>query len=379
VLIIATRIRDRRVWLAGCAVAIAGILVVPLVIAYARAAPARGERPLDTVEAFSAVPADYVRTASRNPVYRALLPRPIHAERALFPGVVPIVLAGIGIWPPLTATRAAFAIAGLVAFDGSLGLHGVLYRTLYRIFPPLHSVRVPARFDMLVVLTLAMLVGAGAARLMARLETMRARAVLAGLLTIAFVVDVWPQYDRLPVWRSPPSIYAVLPNTSVLFEFPVHRPADRFSENLPYMYFSMWHWRPMVNGYSGFIPASYVSMLEGTSTFPDTGALDYLVDVGVTHIAVHCRLWDPKVCAATLNRLDSTPAVRRVAQAEWYGEPSVLYELLRRPGFASRETGSGLRQAGATIEAPKRSTVADGSDPGSRIPDPGSRRASSIQ
>ena len=138
-------------------------------------------RPVDAVAAFSAVPADYVRTASRNPVYRALLPRPVHAERALFPGVVTIILAGIGIWRPITATRAAFAIAGLVAFDGSLGLHGILYRTLYWIFPPLHSVRVPARFDMLVVLTLAMLAGVGAARLIARLETTTARRNISTL------------------------------------------------------------------------------------------------------------------------------------------------------------------------------------------------------
>ena len=327
VLIVSGRVRDRRVWRVAGGVIVAAVLVAPLVGIYARTAIERGERPLETVAAFSAVPSDYARTGSRNPAYRAVLPRVVHAERALFPGVVPIVLATIGIWPPVTATRAALAIAGVVAFDGSLGLHGVLYRALYAIFSPLHSVRVPARFGMFVVLTLAMLAGTGAARLMSRIPNMTTRVVAAGCLTIAFVVDVWPQYDRLPVWRSPPSIYDGLPNQSVLFEFPVHLPADRFSENLPYMYFSMWHWRPIVNGYSGFIPASYGSLLEGTATFPDTRALQYLAEVGVTHIAVHCRLWEPDVCAATVSRLDSTPAVRRLVRAEWYGAPSVLYEI----------------------------------------------------
>ena len=33
--------------------------------------------------AFSAVPADYARTGSHNPIYRALLPRPVHAERSV--------------------------------------------------------------------------------------------------------------------------------------------------------------------------------------------------------------------------------------------------------------------------------------------------------
>jgi hypothetical protein len=223
-----------------------------------------------------------------------------------------------------------------------------LYRLLYAIVPPLHSVRVPARFGMLVVLTLALLAGTGAGRLMSRLPNVRARTVAAVCLTIAFVVDVWPQYDRLPVWRLPPSIYAALPPTgSVLFEFPVHLPADRFSENLPYMYFSMWHWRPMVNGYSGFIPASYGSLLEGTSTFPDVRALQYLANLGVTHLAVHCRLWEADVCRTTLNRLDSTAMVRRLVRAEWYGAPSVLYEL--------RDPRSGVRDPKVTsIDDPDR-------------------------
>ena len=47
----------------------------------------------------------------------------------------------------------------------------------------------------------------------------------------------------------------------------------------------------MVNGYSGFTPPSYTALLEGTSTFPDPAALQYLARIGVTHIALNCRLW----------------------------------------------------------------------------------------
>jgi hypothetical protein len=140
------------------------------------------------------------------------------------------------------------------------------------------------------------------------------------------------------MWQSPPSIYTALPASgAVLFEFPVHAPADRFAENLPYMYFSMWHWTRMVNGYSGFIPASYDALLKGTSTFPDDGALDYLARAGVTHIAVHCRLWEPEVCANTMERLDRTPRVRRLSRATWYGAPATLYELSRDPGSGIRD------------------------------------------
>ncbi|MFL6280737.1 MAG: hypothetical protein ACJ731_11535 [Vicinamibacterales bacterium] len=332
VLLVSHKIRDRRLWYLSAAMGMAIVLVLPLVLTYMRSAPTRGERPRETIALFSAVPADYVRTRSHNPMYRALLPRPVHAERALFPGAVTIALAIAGAWPPLTAARTALIVSGAVAFDGSLGLNGVLYPALYRLFPPLHSVRVPARFAILVVFTLAMLGGYGTARLLSKLAGGRAQIVVLACVTAAIIADAWPQSDRLPMWRSPPGIYAALPaRGSVLFEFPVHSPADRFGENLPYMYFSIWHWRPMVNGYSGFIPASYESLLPGVSTFPEAPALRYLARIGVTHIAVHCRLWEPDVCASVTGHLDRTPAVRRLSRAEWYGAPSTLYELSRVP------------------------------------------------
>ena len=332
VLAIAWRVPPRRIacWLA--AVGVAGSLVFPLVFVYAQSTEARGVRSPEVIAAFSAVPADYLRPGSGNPAYRAFLPRFVHAERALFPGLATLLLAAAGAWPPLTAARVAFIVAGVVAFDGSLGLHGILYPCLYTWFPALQSVRVPARFAMLVVLTLAVLAGAGATRLMARISSPWKRAGAAACLTLALALDGWPRYDRLPMWPSPPPIYAALPaRGAVLFEFPVHSPADRFAENLPYMYFSMWHWTPMVNGYSGFIPASYRALVEGTSTFPDTVALDYLARIGVTHIGLHCRLWEPEVCATTMERLDTSTRVRKLARANWYGSPATLYELRRSP------------------------------------------------
>jgi hypothetical protein len=317
-----------RIVYAAAGVCLAGILVWPLAGAYIASAPARGVRQAESVAEFSAVPLDYLRPGVGNPTYRAFLPRVVHAERALFPGVVPLALAAAGAWPPLTATRAAFIAAGVVAFDGSLGVHGVFYPALYRFAWPFQSVRVPARFGILVGLTIAALAGAGAGRLLARIPGARARLAALAILTLALMVDGWPRYDRLPMWRFPPGIYASIPKTdAVLFEFPIHAQPDRFAENLPYMYFSIWHWTPMVNGYSGFNPRSYTALVDGTSGFPDPSSLDYLARAGVTHIAVHCRLWEPEVCAATVERLETMPRVRHIASAEWYGAPSSLYEL----------------------------------------------------
>jgi len=87
-------------------------------------------------------------------------------------------------------------------------------------------------------------------------------------------------------WDPPPPFYQRLKNTPgvVLAEFPFDQDAAR---NLPFMYFSLWHWRPMVNGYSGIVPASYEARYRELRGFPDARAIAALRTIGVTHVFVH--------------------------------------------------------------------------------------------
>jgi hypothetical protein len=324
---IAWKIPLRRTALALAAFLMAGLMVFPLGMQYSRTKAIRGVRQIESVAEFSATPSDYVRPIVGPTVYRTLLPQRINGERALFPGFAVLILALIGAWPPLTTTRAALILAGLIAFDGSLGLNGLLYPLLYRLVFPFQSIRVPARFDMLVTLTLAVLAAYGASRALSRATTRLARFVCVAALTGLLMVDSWPRYDMEPMWDAPPSIYQSLPASAVLFEFPVHPPADRFLENVMYMYFSMWHWRPMVNGYSGFNPQQYADTLNGTRGFPAPATLVYLKSAGVTHVTVHCRYWDEMVCEAAMRQLDANTSVKRIARSDWYDAPSSLYEI----------------------------------------------------
>ena len=47
------------------------------------------------------------------------------------------------------------------------------------------------------------------------------------------------------------------------------------------------HWQPMINGYSGFQPASFFQHAEGLAGFPDDRSLATLREIGVTHVFVH--------------------------------------------------------------------------------------------
>lgn len=146
-------------------------------------------------------------------------------------------------------------------------------------------------------------------------------------LTVGVVIDAWPALSLQPVWKEPPSIYEQLKGRPdvVLAEFPLRSNAP---ENLPFMYFSLWHWTPMVNGYSGFIPESYDRLAEDLVEFPRGDWAARLRSLGVTHVSVNCGLWDA-TCEDVVSYIRASRDLRLVSEARWQGRPVQLYELTR--------------------------------------------------
>ena len=153
-----------RLIAASTALACGLALALPLARIYQSTEGDRGIRDTHAVAHYSAEPVNYLHPHSRSP-YRDWRVGKKVSERELFPHFTPIVLAAAGAWPPIGATRLALLVSGLVAFDGSLGFNGSWYEFAYNNVAPLRSMRVPARFAVLVNLTLALLGGFGASRL----------------------------------------------------------------------------------------------------------------------------------------------------------------------------------------------------------------------
>ena len=73
---------------------------------------------------------------------------------------------------------------------------------------------------------------------------------------------------------------------SVLAEQPFF-PRWAVFENGPYVLASTAHWRPLMNGYSGYTPESYQHYAEAFWYFPQDWAIQAMKDAGVTHVVVH--------------------------------------------------------------------------------------------
>ena len=328
VLCAARGIRPRNVLkpLAAAGV-LAAVLAAPLALPYITAQDRKGTRDVAAVTDLSATPADYLRADLRSARYGTITLPGRKPERALFPGVTPLVFSAGALIPPIGPTRLASLGGLLFAFDASLGFNGVSYPLLYDLVLPIRGLRVPARFSIIVGLSLAILSGFGARRLMQRYRGWK-RGILLALFAAGIAADVQPILRLRPVWRNPPPVYASLEGRQdiVLAEFPFPREPSDLDDNLVYMYFSVWHGSALVNGYSGFFPPDYTDLTRRFSGFPDAAAFDALRARGVTHVTVHCAFYGNR-CDTVLETLDAMPEVRMVVQAKWQGRPVHLYEL----------------------------------------------------
>jgi hypothetical protein len=80
--------------------------------------------------------------------------------------------------------------------------------------------------------------------------------------------------------------------------------------NAQYLLNSTEHWKPMLNGYSGFVPGSYRVHFEMLSGFPDPKSVAGLRARGVTHVFVHLNHYG----GDALRRIAETTALRKVSQ-----------------------------------------------------------------
>jgi hypothetical protein len=272
----------------------AGVLILLLFLPYVRVARSLGLTRTDQeIWTFGATPASYLSPSRRNLYFEGVrdLYKP---ERALFPGFLPsafFLVGAAGCWrrrreAPLSPWERGLAISGLVCF---LLTFPWVYAPLMRVVPGMSGMRVPARFYVFVSLALVFFAGRGVDFLRERMPGPRSRAALATVLAAVLVLELAPQplrWGPLPREADFPAVYRWIagePEVRALIELPIHRDARESW----YIYYSTLHWKPLVNGYSGYMPPAHERVTERIRFLPDQGGLDLLRELGVSHLVIH--------------------------------------------------------------------------------------------
>jgi hypothetical protein len=236
------------------------------------------------------------------------------------PFTVSVLLAfGLALTSPALrrahATRAVlpfYAVSAFVMWLLSLGpaptLMGepLMYRGPYALLmylPGFATLRVPARFWMLVTVCLAVIGAIVFARLTEKLG--RSKIAAAVIVAVAVLADTW--MAAMPVADTPKPFQALDcegAGSGVVVELPL----GQTYPDVAAMYRQMSHRRPLLNGFSGYFPPHYLALRTGLA-LRDPDVLTQFGVLGVTDIVVDEEA-DPR--GGWNKYVRSHPAVRHV-------------------------------------------------------------------
>jgi hypothetical protein len=220
------------------------------------------------------------------------------ADAFLFPGILVLILAAIAItsWPARRRLRDNYTLFYFLVGLGALLMFSSwpieVWRHVYWL-PGLNFIRVPSRFILLVMLSLAVLAGMGFDRLAVQMpRTLKsiAAVVIAALLlgeyasfpfgSVPYRVDI-PPIDR---WLD------TQPKPFVVAEVPVPSPGDIGAlerQQTTSMLHATAHWQKTIHGYSGIRRPFHDRLYLDLTEFPGGQSINSLRTAGVTFIVVH--------------------------------------------------------------------------------------------
>jgi len=303
----------------AAAAAMALVVLGPALIPYARLGQVRS---MEEIALYSASARDYLATPARVH-FGSWSARFFGGTTALFPGATAVALSlvalasGIGIRDRRARMAVAFGIAG-VALSLGPALPG--HAWLYQVLLPLQGIRNVARFGYLATVAAGILAGFGLTSLRRRLPT---GAWMPVMIAVFFCANLDAFSAPLEYVAPEPvaPIHARLRGTNaIVAEFPFY-PPERVFRHAPYMLHSIEHWRPMLNGYSGITPESFVQRARQLEHFPDARSISALRAAGVTHVFVHDRAlrdWTDNETADAVKKVEALSLVAEEGDVALY-------------------------------------------------------------
>ncbi len=270
----------------------AALLTLPYAWTYLEASETVGARPLAEITRYSARAVSYLASPESNLLWGWTADRWGASELRLFPGVLAILLALAAVRHPRLRLVALYAVTTLVVVQLSFGLNGTVYRLLLGQVSALQGFRALARFGVLAGCTIAILAALGTQALLARVPfSPRWRRAFVPLVLVVMAVE----YSNRPLslayglTAAPPDLYRALSHGEAgpIVELPLPDPDALPGADPEYEAWSLWHWRPLLNGYSGYYPEHYLRALPVLRLFPDTASLTLLRERNVKYVVVH--------------------------------------------------------------------------------------------
>jgi hypothetical protein len=287
-------LRAREAARLAAGLALAAVLMAPVARPYFRMRAFQGmEWTLRDVATYATTLESYAASGTR--LYGGLTQRHLDPDRVqdtLFPGVTLLGLGIVGLASAPRRFRAVGLVASAAAIVFSLGPETGVYRALHESLVLVRGVRALSRFSLVPVLGLSVLAGfALAGRWRLSLVALAVFLVESGNIPIRYAPA--PRPSAVARWLAgKEGAVAHLPlgarDTEVMLDGVVH-------------------FRPLLNGDSGFMPRPYTRAMELLEPSPGEEAARLLRAVDVRHVVSRMETGWPEVARFGEERIAEVP------------------------------------------------------------------------
>ncbi|MBN2198687.1 MAG: discoidin domain-containing protein [Candidatus Aminicenantes bacterium] len=205
----------------------------------------------------------------------------------------------------------SFFLILVLAFFMTFGPGGP-YEVLARLIPGFGGLRAAPRSHVFVMFSLSVFAAFGLREVSRRLKGAGRTIVLAlaPLVILTEYLSVPVTYSGIAVKKDIPAVYQWLASREgdfALLEIPLPvRGRSPGALECPRIYYSAYHWKRLVNGFSGYIPPLYGVLQERwNAAAPMERNLLDLRTLGVRYLVLHESQLPPETAADYLEQLDS--------------------------------------------------------------------------
>jgi hypothetical protein len=197
----------------------------------------------------------------------------------------------------------------LLAFLFSLGSQGP-YMLLYKYVPGFNGLRVPSRFHIFVMLSLSIFAAYGIKQLFPNGAGLR-KSIMKIMVVLVILVEYASMplpLKTVPVKRQIPEVYrwlAAKKEKEVVVELPLASAEKGVGLTECFrVYYSAYHWKKLINGYSGYFPQIYNELCRRWKDMPVAQNIADLQTLGVNLIIFHTADLSPKEIKQVLAGLE---------------------------------------------------------------------------
>lgn len=213
-----------------------------------------------------------------------------------------ILYVVIGIWTGLLSFGSQFTFLGK-----STSVVPLPFQFFFNYVPGFKGIRVPSRYAVFVIFCIGVLAAFGLKHFLGKFDKKKVKVMVTVGLFIFLNFEYFSipqQIKKLPIKDDIPPAYIWLkdkPSDTVIASLPFFNETPMEAN---YLYFSLFHKKKIINGYSGFVPNVTQYMKRMFKGFPSWPSVDILKSLGVDYVIFHPTLWENKLASDRVKRIE---------------------------------------------------------------------------